>query len=237
MASNTSIAIQPYLPQCTAQLVPTDFQSVDASTFKPGSLTYYTVCSNPVHVQNSWPHHTDQDMWQVWLPGAVLGGVAIFAATCFLVWLLLLCCRPHAYTYQLEWLANSPFYSSSRSVSMIGASNPAYTHRERKRRNNRGVQWLLLLATLAAVGLCSWGLAEAIIATDEQVPRFWTLVADAQQQARDWHHHDMPHKRCTVGVSAQHGLEHPRQPVKHPACFDHHRRPLCVLRATIPAPP
>ena len=69
--------------------------------------------------------------------------------------------------------------------------------RERKRRNNRGVQWLLLLATLAAVGLCAWGLAEAIIATDQQVPRFWTLVADAQQQACRW---NCPHPEQNIEI-------------------------------------
>lgn len=115
MSTDTSIAIQPYLPQCTAQLEPTDYQSVDATTFQPGNLTYYTVTLVLATAVGIYHPHL-QDMWRVWLPGAVLGGVALFAAACFLVWLLTLCCRPHAYTYQLEWLANSPFYSSSRSV-------------------------------------------------------------------------------------------------------------------------
>lgn len=119
--ANTSIAIQPYLPSCTAQLVPTDYQSVESTTFQPGNVSYYMVCAHRLNdTQSGCPEEENppQDLWKVWLPGAVLGGIAVFAAACFLVWLLTLCCRPHAYTYQLEWLANSPFYSSSRSVKI-----------------------------------------------------------------------------------------------------------------------
>ncbi len=137
--------------------------------------------------------YSPQDLWQIWLPGAVLGGLAIVAAVCFFMWLCTLCCRPHAYTYQLEWLANSPFYSSSRlvvqNVVHFHAScmqrQPLHTHtqhRERKRRNNRSCSWLLFLATLVAIGLCTWGLVEAILATDGKVTTFWNIVDDGQQQ-------------------------------------------------------
>lgn len=135
-----------YVPGCSQQAQYRQYVAADAVAFTPDAGSYY------------------RHKVSVMLPGAIVGAVCLLAALAFLVWLLVLCCRPRTswqQPYTKMWVSRKD-------------------EKGRKSCRRRLItNFVLVLLTLGVVGVATWGLTDSIKDTHHQVDTAWGLVQDA----------------------------------------------------------
>ena len=173
------------VPSCAAS----SFSASRAKAFDPTSISYYKY------------------LWSAWLPGLVLGTLAIAGGCAFLGWLCSLCCRRHSWKFALEQLPtgpNDPYNPNNgeyyRCALPSGGEGPPpwlrwspmatssranwgaiTTGRRKPKRTRHGlVQYGLFFSFLLVAAMSAWGLVSAIMASNGRVTQAWEYLDEAE---------------------------------------------------------
>ncbi|DBA96611.1 hypothetical protein WJX77_007202 [Trebouxia sp. C0004] len=135
-----------YIPSCSQQTHLNQYNVADAATYNPEHGGYYA-------------HKVP-----VMLPGAIIGAVCLVAALAFLLWLLVLCCRPGT-----SW--------KQRKTKLWA---PGTDKKGRRSATARlAIRFIILLLTLGVIGVGTWGLTDSIKNTNHQVDQAWDIASNA----------------------------------------------------------